>query len=351
MEIFLRAVVFEQFGGIPHVADVPEPELAADGVIIRVEATGLCRSDIHGWQGHDDGITLPHVPGHELVGRIESVGADVRRFSIGQRVTTPFVCACGTCPECRSGNGQVCRNQTQPGFTHWGSYAELVSVRNADTNLIEVPDDMDAAAAALLGCRFATAYRGIVNQGGLQAGEWMLVVGAGGVGLSCVMIGKALGARVIAVDVSTAALETATRLGADLVIDSRARERDDVVAEIARVTGGGAQLSVDALGREETMALGIHSLARRGRHVQIGLFADEPRFPMSVVIARELAVMGSHGMQAADYSELLALIADGSLRPDEIVTRRIGLEDVPRAMEQMNHGELVGVTLIEITPS
>jgi D-arabinose 1-dehydrogenase-like Zn-dependent alcohol dehydrogenase len=350
MEIFVRAVVFEQFGGLPHVADVPAPAVASDGVVIRVEASGLCRSDIHGWQGHDDGIALPHVPGHELVGRIESVGSTVRRFRIGQRVTTPFVCACGTCPECRSGNGQVCRNQTQPGFTHWGSFAELVAVRNADINLIEVPEEMDAAAAALLGCRFATAYRGIVDQAALLADEWMLVVGAGGVGLSCVMIGKAIGARVIAVDVSDAALGSANRLGAQIAINSHARDLDEVAAEITRMSAGGVQVSVDALGREETMTLGIRSLARRGRHVQIGLFADEPRFPMPTVIARELEVMGSHGMAATDYANLLALVEAGSLRPEAIVTRRIGLDEVPSAMEQMNRGELPGVTLIEVWP-
>jgi alcohol dehydrogenase len=223
-------------------------------------------------------------------------------------------------------------------------------VRNADVNLIEIPENMDAAAAALLGCRFATAYRGIVHQARLRAGEWMLVVGAGGVGLSCVMIGKALGARVIAVDVSSTALESATRLGADLAIDSRGRDLEDLVDEIASVTGGGAQVSVDALGREETLTLGIHSLRPRGRFVQIGLFADEPRVPMSVVIARELEIRGSHGMPAGDYADLLALVEDGSLHPEAIVTRRIDLEDVPEAMGQMNRDELAGVALIEISP-
>ena len=344
----MRAVLFERFGELPRIADVADPVAADDGVIVRVEASGLCRSDIHGWLGHDGGIAVPHVPGHEFVGRIDSVGSGVRNFHVGQRVTTPFVCACGDCPECRSGNGQVCRNQTQPGFTHWGSYAELVAVRNADVNLIEIPDSMDAAAAALLGCRFATAFRGVVHQGRVAAGEWMIVVGAGGVGLSCVMIGHALGARVIAVDVSPEALGSASRLGAELVIDSRGRDADDLVAELVEATRGGAQLSVDALGRQETMSLGISSLAPRGRHVQIGLFADEPRFPMPAVIARELEVLGSHGMRAADYGELLALVRAGSLRPDAIVTSRIGLDDVPDAMLRMSRGELVGVTVIDV---
>ena len=158
--VSMQAVYFEEFGVLPVLREVPEPRLSASGVIVRVEATGLCRSDWHGWQGHDTDIALPHVPGHELVGVIDAVGPLVRRFRVGQRVTVPFVCACGDCPECDAGNGQVCRNQTQPGFTHWGSFAQRVALHNADVNLIAIPGDLDAGAAALLGCRFATSYRG-----------------------------------------------------------------------------------------------------------------------------------------------------------------------------------------------
>ena len=345
----MRAVCFDGFSARPVLRDVPAPTPSPRGVVVRVEATGLCRSDVHGWLGHDDGITLPHVPGHELVGTIEAVGDDVRLFSVGDRVTTPFVCACGHCPECASGNGQVCRNQTQPGFTHWGSFADLVALHDADTNLIAVPASLDAGAAALLGCRFATSYRGLVHQARLGAGESLVVVGCGGVGLSAVMIGVALGARVVAVDIDAAALERAARFGADRTIDSSGLSRAEVLAELAEAAPQGFDVSVDALGREETAAVGILALRPRGRHVQIGLFPSDPVIPMGAVIGRELSVLGSHGMPARDYPGLLDLVAADRLRPQDLIERRIPLEDVPDALVAMAGDRSAGgVTVIDV---
>ncbi len=347
----MRAVYFDEFGTMPEVREVPDPVPSAAGVIVRVEATGLCRSDWHGWLGHDPDIRLPHIPGHELVGVIDAVGPEVHRFTIGQRVTVPFVCACGDCPECASGNAQVCRNQTQPGFTHWGSFAERVALHNADKNLVPVPDDLDAGAAALLGCRFATSYRGLVHQARLRVGETLVVVGCGGVGLSAVMIGRALGATVIAVDISAAALETAARVGAGHTVNSAGVGDDDVFARIRELTpdGDGAHVTVEALGRENTVAIAIRSLAVRGRHVQIGLLPEDPRVPLGVVIARELTVLGSHGMPAADYPELLALVTSGQLRPQDLISERITLDEAPAALAAMSSATpSAGVTLIEV---
>jgi alcohol dehydrogenase len=345
----MRAVVVDEFGRVPRIREVPDPVPSAAGVVVRVEATGLCRSDWHGWLGHDDGIRLPHVPGHELVGVIDEVGPEVRRFQVGQRVTVPFVCACGHCPECASGNAQVCRNQTQPGFTHWGSYAERVALHAADVNLIPVPDSLDAGAAALLGCRFATSYRGLVHRAGLTAGETLVVVGCGGVGLSAVMIGAALGATVIAVDISADALAAAARAGATHTLHSAGLSDDELVARLQQLTDGGAQVTLEALGRENTVAVAIRSLATRGRHVQVGLLPEDPRVPLGAVIAKELAVLGSHGMPAADYPELLALVESGRLRPQDLIARRISLDEAPAALAAMSDPvPSAGVTLIEL---
>jgi len=346
----VKAVWFDSFGAPPQLREVADPEPSAAGVVVRVEATGLCRSDWHGWLGHDSGIALPHVPGHELVGVIDAVGELVTRFTVGQRVSVPFVCACGDCPECDAGNGQVCRNQTQPGFTHWGSYAERVALHNADVNLIAVPEELDSGAAALLGCRFATSYRGLVHQAALTAGETLVVIGCGGVGLSAVMIGAALDARVIAVDISVDALAAAARAGAAHTLNSSGMSDDAVVDRIRVLSDGGAQVSVEALGRENTVGIAIRSLATRGRHVQIGLLAEDPRVPLGLVIGRELAVLGSHGMPASDYPELMALVADGRLRPQELISRRIPLSEAPAALAAMSAPHpAAGVTLIDLT--
>jgi D-arabinose 1-dehydrogenase-like Zn-dependent alcohol dehydrogenase len=345
----VRAIRFDEFGARPALQEVPDPRASPGGVVLRVESTGLCRSDVHGWLGHDGGIALPHVPGHEVVGVIDEVGPEVKRFRVGQRVTTPFVCACGRCPECASGNGQVCRDQTQPGFTHWGSFAERVALHDADVNLVVVPDGLDAGVAALLGCRFATAFRGLVHQAHLTRDETLVVIGCGGVGLSAVMIGVAVGARVIAVDIDPDALGRAAELGAMATVDSSGRPDDEVVDEIRRHAGGAVQVSVEALGREATVRTAIRSLGPRGRHVQIGLVAEDPRVPLADVIARELQIFGSHGMPAAAYGDLLALVLSGALRPERLISRRIGLEDVPDALVAMGSGRLPpGVTMIDV---
>jgi len=165
----VRAVLVTEFGVPPTLEEVPDPACPGDGVVVEVEATGLCRSDWHGWQGHDDGIALPHVPGHELAGTIVEVGAGIGAWKAGDRVTTPFVLACGACRSCSRGDGQVCEAQLQPGFTQWGSFAEHVALPRAALNLVRVPDEVSSDVAAGLGCRFATAYRAVVHVDGRGA--------------------------------------------------------------------------------------------------------------------------------------------------------------------------------------
>jgi len=343
----MRAVLFTEFGQMPSVQDVPDPVCPADGAIIRVEATGLCRSDWHGWQGNDPDIRVPHVPGHEFAGTIEVVGEDVRRWAVGERVTVPFVCACGVCEPCLAGDHQVCDAQFQPGFTHWGSFAELVSIGRADVNLVRLPDELDFVTAASLGCRFATAYRAVISQGRLQAGEWVAVHGCGGVGLSAVMIALATGARVVGVDISRTALELAAALGAEAVVDGSA---DDVATRVLTTTVGGAHLSIDALGSTQTWLNSIGGLRKRGRHIQVGLMVGgdaRPPIPMDAVISRELEIRGSHGMAAHDYAAMLARVSDGSLRPDRLVGRTIGLDEAAAALVAMDEPPAVaGMTVI-----
>src|SRR6476646_7999342 len=215
----VRALTFDSFGGPLEVREVPVPEPVPGGVVVQVGASGICRSDWQAWQGHDRDVVLPHVPGHELAGTVAAVGTGVRRWAVGDRVTVPFVNACGVCAQCAAGEHQVCARQTQPGFTHWGSLAEFVALDAADVNLVAVPEALELSTAAALGCRYATAFRAVVQVGRVRAGEWVAVHGCGGVGLSAVQIAAAAGARVVAVDVSPGALELARELGAEHVVD------------------------------------------------------------------------------------------------------------------------------------
>jgi alcohol dehydrogenase len=346
----MQAVLYDRFGGALRLESVADPAPAADGVVIAVRATGLCRSDWHGWQGHDGDIkTLPHVPGHEFAGEVIEVGRDVRRWKRGDRVTMPFVAGCGQCPECTGGAPQVCDHQFQPGFTAWGSFAGAVAVRYADFNLVQLSEEMDFITAACLGCRLATAFRAVALQGRAAPGEWVPVHGAGGVGLSAVMVAAALGARPIAIDVREESLELARRFGAEHALN--ARTCPDIADAIRQLTGGGgADLSLDALGSAETAANSLRCLRKCGRHVQVGLLVGDnaqPRLPMELVISRELEIYGSHGLAAADYGPLLALIAAGKLDPRRLVQRVISLAEAPAALAAMGGFAQAGVTIID----
>lgn len=350
----MRAVVYEQFGTRPTVRSVAEPDCPPDGAVVEVRATGVCRSDWHGWMGHDPDITVPHVPGHEWAGVILEVGGEVTGWVPGARVTAPFVCACGRCPICLEGNETVCPNQTQPGFTYWGSFAERVVVDRADVNLVALPDDVDFVTAAGLGCRFATAYRALVHLGEVRADQSVAVFGCGGVGLSAVMIAASRGARVVAVDVSPAALDLAVALGADVpIVAGNPSTGTDAVAAVREATSGGAHVTVDAIGRAGTLADAVASLRPRGRHIQVGLLlAGDARPPVDMgrVVSRELQLLGSHGMAARDYPPMLAEIAAGRLDPSRLVARTIGLDEAPAALAGMDGSGQAGTTVVSLTP-
>jgi alcohol dehydrogenase len=343
----MKAVRYAEYGALPVLTDVPEPGCPDGGVVIAVRATGVCRSDWHAWQGHDP-VALPHIPGHELAGVVAETGPGVTRWQVGDRVTVPFVCGCGTCEYCLAGEAQVCPQQTQPGFTGPGSFAERVAIHAADVNLVRLPDELDFVTAASLGCRFATAFRALTVHGRLRRDDWLVVHGCGGVGLSAVQIGAALGARVVAVDISAAALELARELGAEHVVPGGT----DTVAAVRELTGGGAHVSVDALGSPATAVASVRCLRRRGRHVQVGLLladAATPPLPMDLVVAHELEVYGSHGMAAHEYPRLLTLVADGTLRPDRLVGAVIELADAGAALAAMGNGTAAGMTAAGMT--
>ncbi|HNQ99853.1 MAG TPA: alcohol dehydrogenase catalytic domain-containing protein, partial [Trueperaceae bacterium] len=330
----------------PEVRSVPEPAVPANGVLVRVIATGLCRSDWHAWAGHED-IAFPHVPGHELAGVIVETGPQVRRWRAGDRVTVPFVCGCGHCEWCESGNAQVCPDQQQPGFTHWGSFAEYVALHAADTNLVAIPAEVEFATAASLGCRFATAFRALSARARVREGEWVTVVGVGGVGLSAVMIANAMGARVIAVDRNAEALAVAKQVGAKHVLLA---DGADIPAAVFELTGGGGHVAVDAVGNEQACSDSILSLRRRGRHVQVGLLppvSGHPRVPMARAIAWELDLLGSHGMAAVDYPKMLELIERGVLQPQRLIERTIGLAEAAELLPRFDRATVAGMTMID----
>ncbi|GAA3582710.1 alcohol dehydrogenase catalytic domain-containing protein [Amycolatopsis ultiminotia] len=350
----MRAVVIEEFGVVPRVQDVPDPEVSDGGVVLAVEATGLCRSDWHTWQGHDDAVRLPHVAGHELAGRIVAVGKGVRGWPEGTRVTVPFVCACGVCAQCARGDQQICDDECQPGATHWGSFAEFVAIEHAQANLVALPDAMTSAEAAALGCRFGTAFRAVLRQGGVRAGQWVSVYGCGGVGISAVLLAAAAGAKVVAVDVSAHARALAERSGAVLSVDAGAFDGPEKLAAYVRDrTDGGTHVSLDCLGSPATCAASVGSLRKRGRHVQAGLMPPAQGvapIPMHRVIGGELEIVGIHGLPAYEYPELLGVVERSGIDLAGLIGHRIGLDGLPGALAAMSDPvpARAGVTVAEL---
>ncbi|MFN3168411.1 MAG: zinc-dependent alcohol dehydrogenase family protein [Phycisphaeraceae bacterium] len=343
----MKAVIYQQFAGPLTLEAVPDPTPSDAGVVIEVKATGLCRSDWHGWMGHDPGIALPNVPGHELAGVVADVGKGVTKWRVGDRVTLPFVCGCGSCSQCGSGNQQVCDRQFQPGFTAWGSFAQYVAIDFADVNLVRLPDSMNFVTAASLGCRFATAFRAVADQGKVVAGQWVAVHGCGGVGLSAIMIANALGAKVIAIDIDEDKLAFAKSLGAAATIN--ANRVDSVIEAVMQLTSGGVHVSLDALGSPATCFNSVACLRKRGRHMQVGLMlADQsrPAIPMDRVVADELQIVATHGMPAHGYPRMLDMIAGGQLEPDKLIGKTISLEDAALELSVMDRFKGVGVTVV-----
>lgn len=345
----MKAVIFREFKQPLEVATVPDPHPLDDGVVLRVDATGVCRSDWHAWQGHDPDIKdLPHVPGHELAGVIVEVGSAVKKWKVGDRVTVPFAAGCGKCPSCSLGDTHVCDHQYQPGFSGWGSFAQYVALRYADLNLVGLPENMTAETAASLGCRFSTAYRAVAQQARCKPEQWLAVFGCGGVGLSAIMIAKALGVRVIGIDIKDDALQLAKHYGAEIVINSQAAEQ--LVEQIHDLTGGGAHASIDAIGNSKVLMDSVLSLRKRGRHVQVGLMTGRDiiaRVPIARIIAWELELYGSHGLPIGGFQELIRLTETKDLNPSQLISRTVSMEQVPDVLAGMSNFADDGIVVMK----
>lgn len=343
----MKALVFEAFNQRPTIQNVKEPSCPDNGVILKVLSTGLCLSDWHAWAGHDPDIILPHVPGHELAGEIVEIGKNIKNFKVSDRVTMPFVCGCGHCPQCDSGNHQICDHQFQPGFTAWGSFAEYVALDYSDINLVKIPESIENETAASLGCRFVTSYRAVVDQGKIQNNQWLAVYGCGGVGLSAIMIAKSKAAKVIAVDISDDKLAIAKTIGADFLVNSLKSE--NTVQEVIELSQGGVHVSIDAIGHPDVAFNSISNLRKQGKHIQVGLMTENSgnsHIPMAKVIANELEVIGSHGMQAHKYPELFKLIENGQLQPEKLIDRLISLDEAVDELMNMDKYPGQGIKII-----
>ncbi|MDJ0628852.1 MAG: zinc-dependent alcohol dehydrogenase family protein [Rhodobacter sp.] len=342
----MRAAVLTGWRKPLELQDIPDPVCPPDGVVLQILACGICRSDWHAWTGTDPDIDLPHIPGHEYCGTVVETGPDVRNWKTGDRVIAPFILACGFCPDCQAGHQTTCATQVVPGFTAPGAFAERIAVPRADVNLSRLPDTMDPALAAALGCRVTTAWHALTGRAAVRPGEWVAIWGTGGVGLSAMLLARALGARVAVVDVVAEKLDHAQDLGADAAIDAG---HGDAVAHVQQVTGGGAHVAIEALGRLETTRNAILSLRKLGRMVQVGMPVGDHvtmPLPMDAVYSGQLAIFGTRGMPAHRYPSLMSLIEGGHVDLTPLIARRVALSEASTELAAFDRPAPPGVAVI-----
>jgi alcohol dehydrogenase len=340
----MRAAVLKAYNDDLAIETLSEPRAERDGVVLRVLACGICRSDWHGWTGEHPRVKPGQVPGHEYCGEVVEAGP-LAGWKPGDRVVAPFILACGHCPACQAGHQNTCPDQRLPGFVEPGAFAEYVAVPFAH-NLARLPETMTPAVAAALGCRATTAWHALTGRADLRAGEWLAIHGTGGVGLSALLIGKALGARVVVVDIVPEKLAHAKGLGADAAVDAR---DGDTAAAIRELTGGGADVSVEALGIAQTTNASIECLRPLGRHVQVGMpvgHTARMEINMNAVYMKNLALFGTRGMPSWRYPSLLALIEHGNVDFTPLIAREVGLSDASAELRAFNGPTPPGVAVI-----
>ncbi len=330
----MRAIRFEADGSIQRV-NLPVPQVGPEDVLVQVLAEGVCRTDLHTLEAVKEGRRPPVVPGHEIAGKITKLGSDVYMANAGDFVAVHYEQPCGTCRHCRKKRTNLCQDGHSLGFDVQGGYAEYVAVHQG--TVLPLPQDMDPAAAAPLGCSGTTAYHAVVAVGDTTEEELVVIVGAGGVGLSAVQVAKAQGARVIAVDVRSEAQKAALQAGADSAANlEEAKQIHD------------ADVVVDFVSTAATLELGRGALGVGGRLVVVASGTEPISLTAADIMEGGRAFLGSYSSTMADLARAVALAENGKLTP--LVTRRATLEEAADVLQDLAAGKIVGRAVLLPAP-
>jgi 6-hydroxycyclohex-1-ene-1-carbonyl-CoA dehydrogenase len=324
--------------------DWPTPEPGPGEVRVRVAACGLCHTDLHYLDhGTPTFKQPPLVLGHEISGRIDRLGAGVAGWSEGDPVLLPAVLACGACALCRTGRENICEASRMFGNHVDGGFAEHVVAPAKE--LVRLPPELPLEESAIIADALTTPFHAVVRRGRVVAGDWVLVLGCGGVGLNLVQMAAAVGARVVAVDLSAEKLAWAERLGAEVTLAAGGEERLD--RAVRRVTGGaGADVAFEAIGKGATQEQAFHCLRAGGRLVLVGFSPEPMSLPSGRAMFREIEVLGSLGCRPVDYPRVVELARRGRVRVAELVTHRFALAEVGRGLDALRAGEPVRAIVV-----
>jgi len=330
--------------------DIPNP--AGAQVLVKVESAGVCHSDLHLWEGgyagpqgvlmkvEDRGVKFPLTPGHEVAGTIAEMGPDVKGFSKGERVLVYPWIGEGSCPACRAGEENLCDAPKSLGVYQDGGYGEYALVPN-HKYLVQL-DDFDPSAAASLACSGLTAYTA-VKKVAVKDGETLVIIGAGGLGLMAVQIGKAITkARIVIVDIDEKKLAEAKRLGADVIVNSGTGDPVQGVKDLTK--GLGAEAVIDFVNNGKTAPNSFNMLRKRGKLVMVGLFGGSMEINLPLIPLRAFTITGAYTGKYSDLVDLVEIAKQGKLQ--STVSRKFKLEDANKALEELKAGKIIGRAVI-----
>jgi 6-hydroxycyclohex-1-ene-1-carbonyl-CoA dehydrogenase len=334
----VKAAIFHGADRPVSIQDVPTPRPGPDEILVRVAGCGVCHTDLH-YVDHGTPTFKPPplVLGHEVAGTVAELGADVEGFAKGDAVLLAAVLSCGRCEACRTGRENLCENGVMLGNHADGGYAEFVAAPARDA--FHLPPEIPVVEGSIIADAITTPYHAVVNRGRVTPGDWVVVVGCGGVGLNVVQVAAAMGAQVVAVDLSERKLEWAAHLGAVAVVNASSADRVD--KEVRRLTHGGAHVAFEVVGRAETQQTALSCLRTGGRLVLVGYSPETMALNAGRVMFRELEIVGSLGCRPVDYPRVIELVRQGRIRLEPLVTHRFALEDICDAFDTLRSGEAI----------
>lgn len=332
----MKATVLVESGKMLQYTDMPMPEPGPGELLIKVAACGVCHTDLH---YIEHGVATfkepPLILGHETSGTVAGVGPGVTGFSTGTRVLVPAVVTCGKCRLCRIGKENICEQMLMFGNHVHGSYAEYMVAPAKDVFVL--PESIPLEEGAVIADAISTPFHAVRNRGNVRAGDVVVVYGCGGVGINAIQVAAASGAHVIAVDISEKKLAWAKEFGASACVNAAVETK--VPKAIKKLTGGGADVVFEAIGRPETIESAFECVRAGGRLVVIG-YTDQPvSLSAAKIMFREVEVVGSLGCRLVDYPLILQMCAEGKLKVKALVTHKFPLKEIEQAFELMKKGE------------
>jgi 6-hydroxycyclohex-1-ene-1-carbonyl-CoA dehydrogenase len=334
----MKAAVFHGPKQPLKIEDVETPKIESHEILVKIAACGVCNTDMH---YIDHGVSTfkkpPLILGHEPSGIVEEAGAGVKNFKVGDRVLIPPVFSCGYCANCRLGRENICFNMVMLGNHIDGAFAEYTKVPAKDCQ--HLPEELPLEESSIIADAISTPYHAVKNRAQVRPGDSVVVFGCGGVGINVVQVASAAGGSVIAVDVVDNKLDMAKKLGAQHTINASDKEDKALLKEIRVLTGGGADIAIEAIGNPKTIELASAAVKAGGLHCQIGYTHHSVPMNAGRLMFREIEIKGSLGCRPVDYPKIIEMVKTGKIQLEPVVTHKFKLEEIDKAFDLMRKGE------------